>query len=80
MPKKYLTMRETSKQCKVAPCVLRYWESQFIQLRPARRRGHRYYQQHDIALIKRIRELLHVQGYTTRGAQMKLEEKIDELF
>lgn len=73
--KKYLTTGETSRLCNVKAYVLYYWESRFWQLQPSRRRGHRYYQQCDILLISQIRELLHVQGYTIRGAQRKLEEK-----
>jgi len=72
-PKKYFTIGEVSKLCDVKPHVLRYWEQEFPQLKPVTRRGNRrYYQHHDIILIRKIRELLYKEGFTISGAVQKL--------
>ncbi|MSP53345.1 MAG: MerR family transcriptional regulator [Gammaproteobacteria bacterium] len=71
--KRYFTIGEASKLCGVQPHVLRYWEQEFPQLKPVTRRGNRrYYQQHDVGLIREIRELLYENGYTISGARQKL--------
>lgn len=71
--KRYFTISEASKLCKVKAHVLRYWESEFPQLSPVKRAGNRrYYQRQDIFLIRQISTLLHVQGYTISGARQKL--------
>lgn len=73
--KRYFTIGEVSDLCGVKPHVLRYWEQEFKQLRPMKRRGNRrYYQHHEVSIIRRIRELLHEQGFTIIGARHKLEE------
>ena len=71
--KRYFTIRETSGLCEVKPHVLRYWEQEFSQLRPIKRKGNRrYYQRHDVLLIRQIKELLYDNGYTILGAKQKL--------
>jgi len=71
--KRYFTIGEASKLCGVQPHVLRYWEQEFPQLKPVTRRGNRrYYQQHDVGLIREIRGLLYENGYTISGARQKL--------
>ena len=74
-PKRYFTIGEVSELCGVKPYVLRYWEQEFTQLRPMKRRGNRrYYQHHEVLLIRRIRELLYQDGFTISGARNRLEE------
>jgi DNA-binding transcriptional MerR regulator len=74
-PKRYFTIGEVSELCGVKPYVLRYWEQEFTQLRPMKRRGNRrYYQHHEVLLIRRIRELLYDQGFTISGARNRLSE------
>ena len=74
-PKRYFTIGEVSELCGVKPHVLRYWEQEFTQLRPVKRRGNRrYYQHHEVLLIRRIRELLYEQGFTISGARNRLDE------
>jgi len=71
--KRYFTIGEVSELCAVKPHVLRYWEQEFTQLRPMKRGGNRrYYQHHEVLLIRRIRELLYDQGFTISGARNKL--------
>ena len=71
--KRYFTIGEVSKLCGVKPHVLRYWEQEFPSLKPVKRRGNRrYYQRHDVILIRQIRSLLYEQGYTIGGARQKL--------
>jgi DNA-binding transcriptional MerR regulator len=75
--KRYFTIGEVSDLCGVKPHVLRYWEQEFTQLKPVKRRGNRrYYQHHEVLLIRRIRELLYEQGFTISGARNKLESRI----
>ena len=72
--KRYFTIGEVSDLCGVKPHVLRYWEQEFTQLKPVKRRGNRrYYQHHEVLLIRRIRELLYEQGFTISGARNKLD-------
>jgi DNA-binding transcriptional MerR regulator len=72
-PKRYFTIGEVSELCGVKPHVLRYWEQEFTQLKPVKRRGNRrYYQHHEVMLIRRIRELLYEQGFTISGARNRL--------
>jgi len=72
--KRYFTIGEVSELCAVKPHVLRYWEQEFPSLKPVKRRGNRrYYQRHDVLLIRQIRSLLYEQGYTIGGARQKLE-------
>lgn len=72
-PKRYFTIGEVGELCGVKPHVLRYWEQEFTQLRPVKRRGNRrYYQHHEVMLIRRIRELLYEQGFTISGARNRL--------
>jgi len=72
--KRYFTIGEVSELCGVKPHVLRYWEHEFTQLKPVKRRGNRrYYQHHEVLLIRRIRELLYEQGFTISGARNKLD-------
>jgi len=74
--KRYFTIGEVSELCGVKPHVLRYWEQEFTQLKPVKRRGNRrYYQHHEVLLIRRIRELLYEQGFTISGARNKLENR-----
>ncbi len=73
--KRYFTIGEVSELCGVKPYVLRYWEQEFTQLKPMKRRGNRrYYQHHEVLLIRRIRELLYDQGFTISGARNRLAE------
>jgi DNA-binding transcriptional MerR regulator len=73
--KRYFTIGEVSELCAVKPYVLRYWEQEFTQLRPMKRRGNRrYYQHHEVLLIRRIRELLYDQGFTISGARNRLAD------
>jgi len=73
--KRYFTIGEVSELCGVKPYVLRYWEQEFAQLKPMKRRGNRrYYQHHEVLLIRRIRELLYDQGFTISGARNRLAE------
>ena len=72
--KRYFTIGEVSDLCAVKPHVLRYWEQEFTQLKPVKRRGNRrYYQHHEVVLIRRIRDLLYEQGFTINGARQRLE-------
>ena len=72
--KRYFTIGEVSELCGVKPHVLRYWEQEFTQLKPVKRRGNRrYYQHHDVLLIRRIRELLYEEGFTISGARNRLD-------
>lgn len=74
--KRYFTIGEVSELCGVKPHVLRYWEQEFTQLRPVKRRGNRrYYQHHEVLLIRRIRDLLYEQGFTINGARNKLDAR-----
>ena len=73
--KRYFTIGEVGDLCGVKPHVLRYWEQEFTQLRPMKRRGNRrYYQHHEVLMIRRIRELLYDQGFTISGARNKIQE------
>ena len=73
--KRYFTIGEVSDLCGVKPHVLRYWEQEFTQLRPVKRGGNRrYYQHHEVLLIRRIRELLYQDGFTISGARNRLDE------
>ncbi len=73
--KRYFTIGEVSDLCGVKPYVLRYWEQEFTQLKPMKRRGNRrYYQHHEVLLIRRIRELLYDQGFTISGARNRLSD------
>jgi DNA-binding transcriptional MerR regulator len=77
--KRYFTIGEVSELCGVKPHVLRYWEQEFTQLKPVKRRGNRrYYQHHEVLLIRRIRELLYDQGFTISGARNRLDELVAE--
>jgi DNA-binding transcriptional MerR regulator len=74
--KRYFTIGEVSELCAVKPHVLRYWEQEFAQLKPVKRRGNRrYYQHHEVLLIRRIRDLLYEQGFTINGARHRLENE-----
>jgi DNA-binding transcriptional MerR regulator len=76
-PKRYFTIGEVSELCGVKPYVLRYWEQEFTQLKPMKRRGNRrYYQHHEVLLIRRIRELLYDQGFTISGARNRLSDAV----
>ncbi len=73
--KRYFTIGEVGELCAVKPHVLRYWEQEFSQLKPVKRRGNRrYYQHHEVLLIRRIRELLYEQGFTISGARNRLDD------
>ncbi len=73
--KRYFTIGEVSELCGVKPHVLRYWEQEFTQLKPVKRRGNRrYYQHHEVILVRRIRELLYNQGFTISGARNRLDD------
>jgi DNA-binding transcriptional MerR regulator len=75
--KRYFTIGEVSELCGVKPHVLRYWEQEFTQLKPVKRRGNRrYYQHHEVLLIRRIRELLYEHGFTISGARNKLDGRL----
>ena len=77
--KRYFTIGEVSELCGVKPHVLRYWEQEFTQLKPVKRRGNRrYYQHHEVLLIRRIRELLYEQGFTISGARNRLENRASD--
>jgi DNA-binding transcriptional MerR regulator len=72
--KRYFTIGEVSELCAVKPHVLRYWEQEFPELKPVKRRGNRrYYQRHDVMLIRQIRSLLYEQGFTIGGARQQLQ-------
>jgi len=74
--KRYFTIGEVSELCCVKPHVLRYWEQEFTQLKPVKRRGNRrYYQHHEVVLIRQIRDLLYEQGFTISGARNRLGDK-----
>jgi DNA-binding transcriptional MerR regulator len=74
--KRYFTIGEVSELCGVKPYVLRYWEQEFTQLKPMKRRGNRrYYQHHEVLLIRRIRDLLYDQGFTISGARNRLSDQ-----
>jgi len=74
--KRYFTIGEVSELCQVKPHVLRYWEQEFNQLNPVKRRGNRrYYQRHEVELIRTIRSLLYLEGFTISGARQKLESE-----
>jgi DNA-binding transcriptional MerR regulator len=73
--KRYFTIGEVSDLCGVKPHVLRYWEQEFTQLKPVKRRGNRrYYQHHEVLLVRRIRELLYQEGFTISGARHRLDD------
>ncbi|MPM90968.1 hypothetical protein SDC9_138091 [bioreactor metagenome] len=73
--KRYFTIGEVAELCGVKPHVLRYWEQEFTQLRPMKRRGNRrYYQHHEVLMVRRIRDLLYDQGFTISGARNRLQE------
>lgn len=75
--KRYFTIGEVSELCGVKPHVLRYWEQEFTQLRPVKRRGNRrYYQHHEVLMIRRIRDLLYEQGFTINGARNQLQDTL----
>ena len=76
--KRYFTIGEVGELCGVKPHVLRYWEQEFTQLKPVKRRGNRrYYQHHEVLLIRRIRELLYEQGFTISGARNRLDARLE---
>ncbi|MDE2146172.1 MAG: MerR family transcriptional regulator [Burkholderiales bacterium] len=78
--KRYFTIGEVSELCRVKPYVLRYWEQEFTQLKPMKRRGNRrYYQHHEVLLIRRIRDLLYEQGFTISGARNRLSDPDPDL-
>ena len=77
--KRYFTIGEVADLCGVKPHVLRYWEQEFVQLRPMKRRGNRrYYQHHEVLMIRRIRDLLYDQGFTISGARNKMQELVHD--
>ena len=77
--KRYFTISEASNLCNVEAHVLRYWEQEFSQLNPIKRRGNRrYYQRHDVMLIRHIKELLYNNGYTIKGAKQKLSDEASD--
>ncbi|HSA68027.1 MAG TPA: MerR family transcriptional regulator [Burkholderiales bacterium] len=78
--KRYFTIGEVSELCGVKPHVLRYWEQEFTQLKPVKRRGNRrYYQHHEVLLIRRIRQLLYEEGFTISGARNRLDNaRVDD--
>ncbi len=79
-PKRYFTIGEVGVLCAVKPHVLRYWEAEFPQLKPVKRRGNRrYYQRQDVVLIRQIKSLLYEQGYTIGGARQKMSDNPEEL-
>jgi len=79
-PKRYFTIGEVGVLCAVKPHVLRYWEAEFPQLKPVKRRGNRrYYQRQDVVLIRQIKSLLYEQGYTIGGARQKMSDDPGEL-
>lgn len=78
-PKLYFTIGEVGELCDVKPHVLRYWEREFSQLNPVKRRGNRrYYQKHEVIIVRRIRQLLYDQGFTISGARNRLQEMTDD--
>ncbi|MDA9871798.1 MerR family transcriptional regulator [Gammaproteobacteria bacterium] len=79
-PKRYFTIGEVGELCLVKPHVLRYWEAEFPQLKPVKRRGNRrYYQRGDVILIRQIKSLLYEQGYTIGGARLKMNDKSEPI-
>src|SRR6202795_839864 len=77
--KRYFTIGEVSELCAVKPHVLRYWEQEFTQLKPVKRRGNRrYYQHHEVLLIRRIRQLLYEEGFTISGARHRLDQAVEQ--
>ena len=77
--KRYFAIGEVSKLCEVKPHVLRYWEQEFPSLKPVKRRGNRrYYQRHEVKLIRTIRKLLYVEGFTISGARTRIEQMESE--
>jgi DNA-binding transcriptional MerR regulator len=75
--KRYFTIGEVSELCGVKPHVLRYWEQEFTQLKPVKRRGNRrYYQHHEVLLVRRIRQLLYDEGFTISGARHRLDDVV----
>jgi DNA-binding transcriptional MerR regulator len=77
--KRYFTIGEVAELCGVKPHVLRYWEQEFTQLRPMKRRGNRrYYQHHEVLMIRRIRDLLYDQGFTISGARNQLQDGVEK--
>ena len=79
-PKRYFTIGEVGELCAVKPHVLRYWEAEFPQLKPVKRRGNRrYYQRQDVVLIRQIKSLLYEQGYTIGGARQKMSDDPEEV-
>ena len=79
-PKRYFTIGEVGELCAVKPHVLRYWEAEFPQLKPVKRRGNRrYYQRQDVILIRQIKSLLYEQGYTIGGARQKMIDSPEEV-
>ena len=79
-PKRYFTIGEVGELCAVKPHVLRYWEAEFPQLKPVKRRGNRrYYQRRDVVLIRQIKSLLYEQGYTIGGARQKMTDSPEEV-
>ncbi|HTS51663.1 MAG TPA: MerR family transcriptional regulator [Burkholderiales bacterium] len=77
--KRYFTIGEVSELCGVKPHVLRYWEQEFTQLKPVKRRGNRrYYQHHEVLLIRRIRQLLYEEGFTISGARHRLDQAVEQ--
>ena len=78
-PKRYFTIGEVSKLCAVKPHVLRYWEQEFPQLKPVKRRGNRrYYQRYEVEMIRQIRKLLYLDRFTINGARARLQELTDK--
>lgn len=78
--KRYFAIGEVSDLCGVKPHVLRYWEQEFAQLKPVKRRGNRrYYQHHEVLLVRRIRELLYEQGFTINGARSRLGQQMADI-
>lgn len=78
--KRYFTIGEVSELCGVKPHVLRYWEQEFTQLKPVKRRGNRrYYQHHEVLLVRRIRQLLYDEGFTISGARNRLDDLPEKL-
>jgi DNA-binding transcriptional MerR regulator len=77
--KRYFTIGEVSELCGVKPHVLRYWEQEFTQLKPVKRRGNRrYYQHHEVLLVRRIRQLLYDEGFTISGARHRLDDVVSK--
>ncbi len=77
--KRYFAIGEVSKLCDIKPHVLRYWEQEFPQLKPVKRRGNRrYYQRHEVQLIRQIRKLLYVEGFTISGARIRLQKQAEK--